>query len=338
MQVAGNKIRVSVQLLDLQAKNQVVWAQRFDREDHDLLLWQEEIAAEVAARIDPEILLIEAERSTGHEPAATADDLLLRAVPLIGRMERGPFMRAGQYLAEAIALEPGYPRLYAWYAHWHMLLVGQNWAADSMAIMEKAGEMAARAVLLDPFDARGLAVRGHVLASLHRRLPEAMALHDRALSLNPNLAMAWALSGVTQAYAGNLDEAERRYNRYKTLSPFNPHAFFFDAFLVLINLMKRDYEAAAEVGRTVVQLNPSFSAAYKPYLAALGHLRRDQEAAEIRRRLLALEPLFTIERFLKNNPIERECDKMHYAEGLRFAGIPTNVRESPDIEGSYRKR
>jgi tetratricopeptide (TPR) repeat protein len=138
--------------------------------------------------------------------------------------------------------------------------------------------------------------------------------------------MAWALSGVAHAYAGNLEEAERRNNRYKTLSPFDPHAFFFDAFFVFINLMKRDYEAAVEVGRVVVELNPSFSAAYKPYLAALGHLRRDQEAAAIRQRLLTLEPHFTIERFLANNPIERECDRMHYAEGLRLAGIPTDAR------------
>jgi DNA-binding SARP family transcriptional activator/TolB-like protein len=327
VQRAGNKIRISLQLLDLRAKNQIVWARRFDRENHDLLSLQEEIAAGVAAQIDPEILLIEAGRSMSRGKAdATADDLMLRAVPLIGRMEQGPFMQAGQYLAEAIALEPDYPQLYAWYAYWHMLLVGQDWAEDPTAIMEKAGEIAARAVVLDPFDARGLAVSGHVLAFLHRRLPEAMALHDRALSLNPNLAMAWALSGVAHAYAGNLEEAERRNNRYKTLSPFDPHAFFFDAFFVFINLMKRDYEAAVEVGRVVVELNPSFSAAYKPYLAALGHLRRDQEAAAIRQRLLTLEPHFTIERFLANNPIERECDRMHYAEGLRLAGIPTDAR------------
>ena len=105
----------------------------------------------------------------------------------------------------------------------------------------------------------------------------------------------------------------------------DPHAFFFDAFLVLIKLMNRDYEAAVEVGRAVVQLNPLFSAAYKPYLAALGHLRCDQEAAAIRQRLLTLEPLFTIERFFENNPIERECDKIHYAVGLRLAGISTDV-------------
>jgi hypothetical protein len=71
----------------------------------------------------------------------------------------------------------------------------------------------------------------------------------------------------------------------------------------------------------VCQLNPSFSAAYKPYLAALGHLRRNQEAATVRRRLVALEPDFTIERFLATTPLERESDRMHYADGLRLAGI-----------------
>ena len=30
-----------------------------------------------------------------------------------------------------------------------------------------------------------------------------MALHERALSLNPNLAMAWALSAIAFAYMGD---------------------------------------------------------------------------------------------------------------------------------------
>ena len=188
--------------------------------------------------------------------------------------------------------------------------------------MEKAGELAERAIVLDPFDARGLTISGHVRAFLHGRLREAMVLHERALVLNPNLAMAWALSAVTHAYTGNTEEAERRANRYKKLSPMDPHAFFFDAFFVLIHLMKRDYETAVEMARAISPLNPSFTAAYKPYLAALGHLRRDQEAATIRRRLLALEPDFTIERFLNTSSMERESDRMHYAEGLRLAGIP----------------
>jgi tetratricopeptide (TPR) repeat protein len=322
VQRAGSKIRISLRLLDLRANNQIVWARRFDRETNDLLTLQDEIAAEVVAQIDPEILLIEAKRSTNRgQIDATAYDYMLRSIPLIGRMEHEAFMQAGQYLAKAIALEPDYAAAYAWYAYWHIFYVGQGWADLPKAMMERAGELAERAIVLDPFDARGLAISGHVRSFLHRRLREAMVLHERALSLNPNLAMAWALSAVTYAYAGNLEEAERRNDRYKKLSPLDPHAFFFDAFFVLIHLLKRDHETAVEVGRTVSQLNPAFTAAYKPYLAALGHLHRDQEAATIRRRLLALEPDFTLERFLTNNPMERESDRLHYAEGLRLAGI-----------------
>ncbi len=329
VQRAGNKIRISLRLLDLRVSNQIVWARRFDRETNDLLSLQDEIAAEVVAQIDPEILLIEAKRSTSRGPVdATAYDLMLRSIPLMGQMEHEGYMQAGTYLADAIALEPVYAAAHAWYAYWHVFLVGQDWTDHPKAMMERAGELAERAIVLDPFDARGLAISGHVRAFMHRQLREAMVLHDRALSLNPNLAMAWALSAVTYAYAGELEEAERRNNRYKQLSPLDPHAFFFDTFFAIIHLMKRDYEKAVEVGRRVSQLSPSFSASYKPYLAALGHLRRDQEATTVRRRLMALEPVFTVERFLASSPIERESDRIHYAEGLRLAGI--RERDPPE--------
>jgi TolB-like protein len=322
VQRAGSKIRISLRLLDLRANNQIVWARRFDRETNDLLSLQDEIAAEVVAQIDPEILLIEAKRSSSRgQVDATAYDYMLRSIPLIGRMEYEPYVRAGEFLSQAIALEPDYAAAYAWYAYWHVFFVGQGWAEHPQAMMERAGDLAERAIVLDPFDARGLTISGHVRAFLHRRLREAMVLHERALALNPNLAMAWALSAMTYAYAGDPDEAESRLKRYKLLSPLDPHAFVFDGFFGVIHLMRHEYESAVEVGRSISQLNPSFSATYRSYLAALGHLRRDQEAAIIRRRLLALEPDFTIERFLQSNSMEREGDKMHFAEGLRLAGI-----------------
>lgn len=328
IQRARSRLRITMRLLDLRAGNQVVWARRFDRQNNDLLSLQDEIASEVVAQIDPEILLIEARRSASRPPVdASAYDLMLRAIPLIGRMEKAHFMRAGSLLANSITLEPDYAAAHAWYAYWHIFLVGQDWADDPKEIMTEAGRLAERAIVLDPFDARALSIAGHVRAFLHRRLREAATLHERALSLNPNLAMAWALSAVTHAYAGDPDEAERRNNRYKKLSPLDPHAFFFDAFFVLIHLLKRDYESAVETGRTVIEINPSFSAAYKPYLAALGHLRRDQEAAIVRRRLLALEPDFTVDRFVATTPLERESDKLHYAQGLRLAGVPEREHE-----------
>jgi DNA-binding SARP family transcriptional activator/TolB-like protein len=323
IQRTRDRLRITLRLLDLRAGNQVAWAQRFDRQSNDLLSLQDEIASEVVAQIDPEILLIEAKR-TASRPTVGADayDLVLRALPAMNRMEHEPFLQAGRHLERAIALEPEYAAAHAWYAYWHVFLVGQNWAGDSKAMMERAGDLAERAIMLDSYDARALTIAGHVRAFLHRRLREAASLHERALSLNPNLAMAWALSAITYAYMGDVDEAEVRNNRYKKLSPFDPYAFMFDGFFTWIFLLKRDYESAVAAGRGVTQMAPSLSAGFKPYLAALGHLGRTQEATVARRRLLSMEPEFTIERFAQVSPLERESDRQHVMEGLRLAGIP----------------
>lgn len=317
-----NKLRITVRLLDLRANNQVVWARRFDRQSNDLLSLQDEIASEVVAQIDPEILLIEARRISARPPVdATAYDLMLRAIALLGRLEREPFMQAGAYLARAIELEPDYAAAHAWYAYWNAFLVGQDWSEDPREVMARAGLLAERAIILDPFDARALTIAGHVRAFLHRRLREAASLHERALTLNPNLAMAWALSAITFAYMGEPEEAERRINRYKKLSPLDPHAFFFDGFFTVIHLLKRDYEAAVEAGRSVTQMNPSLSAGFKPYLSALGHLGRKQEAAIALRKLIEIEPDFTVRRFLDLTPLERDADRQIFAQGLLLAGV-----------------
>jgi DNA-binding SARP family transcriptional activator/TolB-like protein len=323
IQRIGTRLRIALRLLDLRAGNQVVWSRRFDRDSDDLLTLQDEIAAEVVAQIDPEILLIEAQRITARPPQdPTAYDLVLRSIPLLNRMEQAPFIEAGALLRQAIALEPDYAAAYAWYAYWHVFLVGQGWAPDPQQAMTDAGRAVDRAIALDPQDAKALTIAGHVRAYLHHRLREAVALHERALSLNPNLAMAWALSGYTFAYLGELDEAERRLIRYKKLSPFDPHAVMFDTGLGIVALLKGDYEQTVAIGRAVSEMSPGFSTACKPYLAALGLLGLHDEAEQVRKRLLAIEPHFSISRFLGNTPFEHPEKLADWVRGLRIAGIP----------------
>ena len=86
--------------------------------------------------------------------------------------------------------------------------------------------------------------------------------------------------------------------------------------------MKRDHHAAVTVGRAVTQLNPSLSAGYKPYLSALGHLGRGQESDLVLRRLLTIEPDFTISRFLATTAMEKAGDRDQFVAGLRLAGAP----------------
>ena len=78
-----------------------------------------------------------------------------------------------------------------------MFLVGQGWADDPEAATRRAGELADAAVAMDPNDARALTLAGHVRGFLLRRPAEAAVLHDRAISLNPNLAIAWCFSGFS---------------------------------------------------------------------------------------------------------------------------------------------
>ena len=323
IQRVPDKLRISLRLLDLRAGNQMVWSRRFDGGTHDLLALQDEVAAEVVAQIDPEILLIESQRISARPPAdPTAYDLVLRAIPLLGRLERPLFMQAGDLLAQAVTQEPDYAAAHAWYAYWHMFLFGQGWTDQPDAVLTEAGRLAERAITLDPQDGKALAIAGHVRAFLHHRLREAISLHDRALTHNPNLAMAWNLSGVAYAYLGDLDEAERRVKRYKQLSPLDPHAFFFDTAFIIVTFMQRNYEAAVVAGREVSEMNPAFSAACKPYLAALGHLGNLDEATVVRRRLLAIEPDFTVTQFMATSPFDRPADREHFAVGLKLAGLP----------------
>ena len=323
IQRVGPRLRISLRLLDLRAGNLVVWSRRFDRESNDLLTLQDDVAAEVVAQIDPEILLIEAQRVASRPPQdATAYDLVLRSMPLISRLERPLFMEAGELLRQAIAQEPDYAAAHAWLAFWHILYFGQGWTQDPQAGMVEAGKLAERAIMLDPQDAKALSIAGHVRAFLHHRWREGLSLQERALTLNPNLAMAWALSGVAFAYIGDIDEAERRMRRYKKLSPLDPHAFFYDTISIVIALLKRDYETAVAIGRAVGELNPAFSSACRFYLSALGHLGRSEETQMVLKRMLTLEPDLTIRRFLESSPFERSQDREHMALGLTLAGVP----------------
>jgi TolB-like protein/Flp pilus assembly protein TadD len=322
IQRAQDRLRVSLRLLDLRVGNQIVWSRRFDRDSSDTLVLQDEIAAEVAAQIDPEILMIEAQRAAQRPQAeAGAYDLMLRAVPLIARLEKPQFLQAGEMLRQSILLEPDYGAAHGWAAYWHLFLVSQGWTHEPAAKMAEAGRLADRGVLLDPQDARALTIAGHVRTRAGGRLREAQALHERALHLNPNLAMAWSLSGLAHAYAGDLAEAQRRLDHYKKLSPMDPHAFYLDTALPIVALMRRDYEAAVDFGREVSEMNPSFAGSYKPYLAALGHLGHEQEAMIARKRLLAIQPDFTVRMFSARSPFSRSADLEHYVAGLRKVGI-----------------
>jgi len=319
---AGPRIRLSVRLLDLRAGGAVAWSGRFEPPPGALIDLQDELAAAIAAQLDPELMLRESSRIAARPPVdPTAYELVLRAIPAIQRLDQPNYQQAGMLLEEAVRAAPDFAAAHAWLAYWFLFLVGQGWVTDRRSAMHRAGELAERAVMLDPADARALAIAGHVRGFLYHRMDEAMMLHERAIALNPNLPLALAFSGLTLSYMGAHDAAIARITRYRALSPLDPHAYLFEMALMMPHFLRGDYEHVVEIGRRAILLNPGFSSTHKVLLAALGHLGSGEEAASLRDRLRKIEPDFSIRSALAHSPIRRPEDRNRYITGLRLAGV-----------------
>jgi len=288
----------------------------------DPLAMQDELGAAIVAQVDPELMQHEARRTAAiRSHDLTAQDLLLQALPAMYRLERASFLKARERLEMSLRADPGSSVANGWLAYWDLLYVGQGWAEDPAETSAEAAQLAERAVMLDPGDARALTLAGHVRAFLAKRPEEARALHDRAIALNPNLALAWCFSGLAHSYLGLHHEALRRIKVALRLSPSDPHGFFFDMSLIMPHLMLGDYPSAVEAGRRAIEINPYFSSAYKGYLSALGLSDRPRETHDVLGRLLALEPRFSVREAVARSPLSRPEDVARYAEGLRRAGL-----------------
>jgi tetratricopeptide (TPR) repeat protein len=323
VQQSGGQVRVIVRLLDMRAAGEVIWAQRFDHALGDILTLQEKIAAATAAQVDPELLQHEKRRAAARPIRdGKAYDLMLRAIPAVYRLQETEFRAAGEILAAAAALDPDYAPVHVWWAYWHLCLLGQGWSDKPLDAMERASQLAERAIRLDGLDARALTIAGHIRAYLHRQVEQAIQLHERALSLNPNLPLAWVFAGMARSYVGDHEGAIWSIDQARRLSPFDPHSFLFDSALMIPRLARGEYETVVELGRRATALNAGFSSTQKGYLCALGHLGRREDQGIVRERLLRLEPSFSVRDALLRSPLVRSEDRARYAEGLRLAGLP----------------
>jgi TolB-like protein/Tfp pilus assembly protein PilF len=315
----GGLIQINVRLLDLTGRTRSVWTERFELKPGELHRLNEMVTGPVVGSIDPVILFIEGQPNRREHYGATG--LLLLAIPLLHSMEREKFARAGVLIHQAMEIDPNNAMAHAWAALWHITRVGQGWTQDHPGTLATAETLCRKAIEIDPDNAEALGIYAHTCA-WKKDFDAAVRYFERSLRLNPNLAFIWALSAPTYCYIGEPATALQRLNRYRDLSPFDPLSCFFESFYVVAYTFKGDYEQAVLVGRGAAKANPDFSAVYKPLIAALGHLRRVEEAKPYIAKLLSLEPHFTVEYHARTYPFQRVSDRRRYMRGLLLAGVP----------------
>jgi adenylate cyclase len=316
-----NRLRITAELVDAGA-NRIIWAERFDGADEDLFGFQSQIAASIAAAIDPRVQEAEMARVSGRPTGSLgAYDSVLRGLSVLHTFRDADFELAGQMFRRAIELDPAYAQAHAHLAWWHNLRFGEGRSAEIPEDVRQAETLSLHAVELDPRDAMVLAIAGHIQSVMRKRFSVAMGMFEQALAINPNSAIAWARSATTLAYMGQGEEALQRVRQAMRLSPFDPLSFAFCTTNGTAAIVAGRYDEAAGWLSRARRLNPGYRAATRMLIAALALCGEQAEARDLAKEFLAEEPGFRISQFAAWYPL---CQPHlgRLLDGMSLGGLP----------------
>src|SRR5262249_61210279 len=97
----------------------------------------------------------------------------------------------------------------------------------------------------------------HALGHLAADLDGGIALIDKALLINPNLAAAWFLGGFLRLLNGDPDDATAYFERAMRLSPLDPEMYRMQAGKARGRPVARRLNSAPSLARTLISRRPT---------------------------------------------------------------------------------
>ncbi len=217
---SGDRARISAQLIQARADRHL-WAASYDRDLHDILGLESQIAATVAHQV--QITL--SPRARARLAAQVTVDP--KAYDLYQRGRYQVFSNNGRDLDAAIGLLEQAVHLDPTLAPAHALLA-RAYTAESVNLKphqseleSKAGEEISRALALDPDLAEAYLAQSELEWSHRRGFPHEQAMLDlhHAIELDPNFAEAHHQLGKVLLHIGLLERAEQELRTALQLAP-----------------------------------------------------------------------------------------------------------------------
>jgi TolB-like protein len=320
---AGNRLRFTGQLIDTTSGGHI-WADRFEGELSDVFGLQDRFTESVVAAIEPNLQLAEIERLKS-KPAASLDayDLLLRAQQLEYEFTEQSLAGALQCLKQALAIDPGYASAMALAACCYAGRNIQGWAQDPAAEAAEGLALASRAIELGKDDGNVLWMAAYAVWRLAFDARRARELAYRSLRLNPNSAIALAITAWMEAQMGEPAKAIEMYQRAERLSPRDPRGWLFATGMgMALFFLERFNEAAYWAEKALVD-NPRCTIALRTLAGSLAKMGQREQAGVVVQTVLQVEPLLTLSiwrarlKWLDETPWGNR-----YVEALRLAGLP----------------
>jgi adenylate cyclase len=320
VQKTENRVRISAQLIDA-ITGKYLWAERWDRDLADIFALQDEITKKIITSLNVTLLKGEDARRW----AQGTDNLeaylkFLEGLKIHQQNTKESNLIGRKLLEEAIALDPNYILAYGQLGVIHFIDAIYGWAESRDKALEKAEELARKALSLDDSYPGAYNLLSAVQFQRGEDIKKLVAMRRQAVALSPNSANLHAWLGAILIDA-DVKEAIEEFNIARRLNPFSPDWILnYSAVAYRLN---GDYEKAIEILQKVIRRNPDAWLSHFELAACFGLLGREEEAGAAAAEVLRIRPDFTIEK-LSGHSYGDKAEKERTIEVLQKAGLKLN--------------
>jgi TolB-like protein/class 3 adenylate cyclase len=316
---AGNRVRITGQLIDA-ATDRHLWADKFDGALEDVFGLQDQVTASVVGVIAPTLEQAEIDR-TRQKPTDRLDsyDLFLRGMASLNKMRA--VSEAREFFKKAFEQDPEYGAAYAMAAATLMMQQAVRGVPLTDEMRSDAIRFADIGSKLASDDAFVLAVSGHVLTYLGHEYDRGASMVERAVELNPNLAVAWYSRGWVTLMCGEAERSIESFDRMIRLSPLDRlriSAWNGSSF-ALYQLGRYDEGCAVAMKSIQLARHAHTLAAFAVNAMGAG---RTTEAMQTVAELLKLHSGFRTSHVREAFPVRDPNARETMAVALRDAGLP----------------
>ncbi len=247
LQAAGDKLRVTAQLIDALSGDHV-WSDRYDRAATDIFEVQDDITLNLVNAL--QVALTEGTHAASWLQASShnleAWRLFWQGYDLYWQFTPDGNARARELFEKAVALDPGFQIAAAYIGWTHALAANRGYSGSRDESLTLAESIARRLMSIDEPTAWGYDLLGWILV---RRGEYDLGIEqtERALALSPNDADILGALAENLLLAGRYDDALTRIREAMRLNPYYP-PYLLDVLADILRLTGRyeDAIAAAE--------------------------------------------------------------------------------------------